>query len=255
MHRFSWIIGVTLGVMVTVLAGGAPAWAHDVVAPATVVAGSTVTVTVSVVNEHELPSDGVEMQLPPGFTLKTPEDVPGWRTEVQKRADGAATAVRWTGGLIEPNAVSEFVVTGTAPAAAGALVWSVSQQSVGGKAYAAPPVSAAPHMTVSPAPLAGSEASGEAVPLATATQAPAIPPVDGVARSRATLALVLAGLALLGVIAFGSATVRRSQQLATDERAARAREDVVVPKPSKPAKSGGKRDRSQAVSTSADSRR
>jgi uncharacterized protein DUF1775 len=250
-----WIsrVMVALGVMVTVVGGSTAAWAHDVVAPATVVAGSKVTVTVAVVNEHELPSDGVEMQLPPGFALKAPEGVPGWRTDVLTRADGTANAVRWTGGLIEANALSEFVVTGTAPAAAGSLVWSVSQKSVGAKEYVAPPVSAAPHMTVSAAPLGGTKDSGESVPLATTTQTSTGPLVDGVARSRATLALVLAGLALLGVVAFGSATVRRSQQTPQVEPAAVA--PPADTKTTKPAKARGKGDSSRALSSSAGGRR
>jgi uncharacterized protein YcnI len=252
-RRWMSIVMVTLGVTAVVLGGSTAAWAHDVVAPADVVAGSKITVTVAVVNEHDLPSDGVEMRLPPGFVLKAPEDVPGWKTDVQRRADRTPVAVRWTGGLIERNALAEFVVSGTAPSTAGSLVWAVAQKSLGGKTYVAPPVAATPHMTVSPAPLTGSStAPAAAVPLAASPRAAATPPVDGVARSRATFAMVLAGLALLGVIAFGSATVRRAQQAASGDADVAA---PVTPTPASPTKASGKRDRQRPVSTSAGGRK
>lgn len=192
-----------------VLCGSAPAWAHDSVAPSAVVVGEHVTVTLSVANENELPTDGIEMRLPPGFTFTSAEDVPGWRTAPQRRADGAVTAVRWTGGLILPDAKAQFVVVGTAPASSGTLAWSAAQKAVGASDYGPAPTPLAPKMAVRPAALADPDATAvEGVPLArTGTSAP----VDGLARSRATLALVLAGLALLGVLAFGSASVRRAQ--------------------------------------------
>jgi methionine-rich copper-binding protein CopC len=243
------IVVIALGVAGTVLGSSTAAWAHDVVAPANVVAGSTVTVTVAVVNEHDLPTDGIEMQLPPGFALKAPEDVPGWRTDVQKRADGTATAVRWTGGLIDRNASAEFVVTGTAPPTPGSMVWLVAQKSLGSKTYVPPPVAAAPHMTATAAPLTNGTASAAPVPLAAAPQSTATPPVDGIARSRATLALVLAGLALLGVVAFGSATVRRSQEAPAADAV------LAAPTETRPARAakqgGGKRDRAPKIGAGA----
>jgi hypothetical protein len=76
-----------------------------------------------------------------------------------------------------------------------------------------------------------------------------------VARSRATLALVLAGLALLGVVAFGSAMVRRTQQPLMVEQDREPAAADVTPKSAKSAKTSGKRDRPKAMSTSAGSRR
>jgi uncharacterized protein YcnI len=254
-RKFTSILMVAFGVVASVLVGSTAAWAHDIVAPATVVAGKKVTVTVGVVNEHQLPSDGVEMRLPPGFVFAKAEEVPGWRTDVQRRSDGTPSAVRWTGGLIERNALAEFVVSGTTPSSAGSLVWAVAQKSVGGKAYVAPPVAATPHMTVTAKPLGGAgAASAPPVPLAAAPQT-AASTTDGVARSRATLALVLAGLALLGVIAFGSAMVRRTQQPLMVEQDSEPAAADVTPKSAKSAKTSGKRDRPKAMSTSAGSRR
>lgn len=243
-------ISATAGlVLLSWLFSVAPASAHDLVAPANVVAGSKVTVTVAVVNEHPLPTDGVEVRLPPGFALRSAEDVPGWRTEPQRRADGTVTAVRWTGGLLERNASGEFVVAGTAPATPGSLVWAAGQKSVGSKVYVPPPVTIAPHMTVAAAPLGGASPVDQ-VPLATQAPVEATDPVDGVARSRATLALVLAGLALLGVVVFGAAAARRS--LPGPSWPSRVEADPVepafpLPEP-RPAGASAKRLRQRAMS-------
>lgn len=254
MRRFAGFVMVALGVTATVLSGSTAAWAHDEVSPATVVAGEKVTVTVAVANEGDLPSDGVELRVPPGFAFRSAEDVPGWRTEVVRRADGTATAVRWTGGRIEPGALSEYVVTGGAPSNAGSLVWAAAQKPVGSASYVAAPVSEMPHMTVTAAPLtggAGSTAQAAPVPLAASPPA-AASTTDGVARSRATLALVLAGLALLGVVAFGSAAVLRSRPVRTTDDARVPPAESLTPKP---ARSASKRDRQRAMSSAGGSRR
>jgi uncharacterized protein YcnI len=251
-RRWMSIVMVALGVTAAVVGGSTAAWAHDLVTPAYVVAGSKATVTVLVVNEHELPTDGLEMRLPAGFVLTAAQDVPGWRTDVQRQADGTASAVRWTGGLVNRNASAEFVVTGNAPPTAGSLIWAVAQKSVGSKTYIAPPVDVTPFMTVTTSALPNGTASTKAVPLAASSRPATTPPVDAVARSRATLAMVLAGLALLGVVAFGSATVGRAQLTAHGE--AEVASPVEPTRPG-PAKTSGKRNRQQPVSAGTGDRR
>jgi len=195
-------------VLASVIGTMASAWAHDSVTPRTVVAGSKVTVTVSVANEADQPTNGVEMRLPPGFALATAEDVPGWRSELRRRADGVVTAVRWSGGTLDSGAVAEFVVAGV-PRTAGSLVWTVAQRSVGDEAFVPPAVTFSPRMTVTEPPLASGPA-GQVPPAVPVEVAPPAP-IDELARSRATLALVLAGLALLGMLLVGAALIRRSE--------------------------------------------
>ncbi len=81
--------------------------------------------------------------------------------------------------------------------------------------YVAPPISFSPQMTVSTQPLDAS-ATAAPVPLASADASGASGGgrVDGVARSRATLALVLAGLALVAVVFLEMPLVRRGQLIA-----------------------------------------
>lgn len=209
MRRSVAIVMAALGAAASVLGGSAPAWAHDSVAPSTVVAGEPVTLTMSVTNEDDRPTGGIELRLPPGFTFTSAEDVPGWTSQPVKRPDGSVTAIRWTGGVVLPNAQQEVVVTGTAPPSAGRLVWSAAQKAVGAKNYVAAPPTSSPTMTVRAAALGDDTAAVEDVPLAVPPEPAIVAPVDEVARSRATLALVLAGLALLGVLVFGSGAVRR----------------------------------------------
>ncbi|MDQ1626325.1 MAG: hypothetical protein QOI54_69 [Actinomycetota bacterium] len=211
-------LATTLGVVVLAVCAATPAWAHDAVAPSKVVTGSAVTVTVAVVNEHDLPTNGVELRLPPGFALKSHEEVPGWKSQLLKRTDGTPTAVRWTGGLLQTNQTGEFVVAATAPSTPGSAVWVVAQRSLGRKDYVAPPVSFSPQMTVTAEPLTGTSPTAAPVPLAAQPRAAGTVTVDGVARSRATLALVLAGLALLAVVFFEMTLVRRGQLAAGGAR-------------------------------------
>jgi len=208
--KLAAVLGVAMVAVLPVL-GASPAWAHDAVAPARVVAGSAVNVTLAVINEHDLPSDGIEVRLPPGFALTSHEQVPGWKSQVIKRTDGTPTAVRWTGGLLQSNESGEFVIAGKAPSTAGFLLWVVAQKSLGRGDYIAPPVSFSPQMTVTAEPLTGATDTAAPVPLAAQPQSGATQPVDGVARSRATLALVLAVVALIAVVFFEMTLVRRGQ--------------------------------------------
>ncbi|MCW2598858.1 MAG: hypothetical protein JWM02_687 [Frankiales bacterium] len=196
--------------MATLVMGGVamtwapPASAHDQVSPSSAVAGSHTRVTVAAENEATQPTVGVEVRLPPGFTLGAPESLPGWTSSINRRADGTPTSVRWTAGAVAAGSVVELVLTGTVPRSAGSLVWVVSQLHAGGTWQAAP-VDEAPRMTVRAVPLSGAgvvrpAAPAAAVRLASEPAATAVPLVDGVARSRAALALVLAVGAALGVL-------------------------------------------------------
>ncbi len=114
-------LAAVIAVAVLGVLGASPAWAHDVVAPSQVVGGTSTTVTLAVVNEHDLPTDGVEARLPAGFGYASHEQVPGWKSSLVKKS-GAVSAIRWTGGLLQSNETGEFVLTGTPPKQPGSLV-------------------------------------------------------------------------------------------------------------------------------------
>jgi hypothetical protein len=224
--RLAAVIAVpVLGVL-----GASHAWAHDVVAPSRVAGGTSTTVTLAVVNEHDLPTDGVEARLPAGFVYGSHEQVPGWTSSLVKQ-NGAVSAIRWSGGLLQSNETGQFVLAGTPAKQPGSLVWVVAQKSLGRGSYVAPPISFSPQMTVSTQPLDASPTAAP-VPLAGASSGGSGGgTVDGVARSRATLALVLAGLALVAVVFFEMTLVRRGQLTAAAARGGEAADESAQAAP------------------------
>jgi uncharacterized protein YcnI len=226
---------------VALLLPAAPAAAHITVSPEQAAPGVSATYTITVPNElTDQATVAVEVTLPTGFDLEAGQAVPGWTTTVDKRPDGTARAVRWTGGRIPPGTFSTFALQGRNPTAASTLTWSVVQryerQTV---AWTGPPGSANPAATT--------KVAGQ-VPTASTVAAPSTQPTtptvpgaafgtpesaesgraDDLARSRAALALALAGAAL--VLAVAALAVGRSRRR-TDRSAVAPDEPAAEPAP------------------------
>jgi uncharacterized protein YcnI len=97
---------------VLALAASGIAAAHVRVAPATVAAGSTATLTFRCPNERASTSTvKLEVQLPPDVPLVSVAAVPGWQSSVTDHT------ITWQGGTIDPGAVGHFpIVAGPIPA-------------------------------------------------------------------------------------------------------------------------------------------
>jgi uncharacterized repeat protein (TIGR01451 family) len=203
---------------VALLLPAAPAAAHITVSPEQAAPGASATYTITVPNElTDQATVAVGVTLPAGFDLEAGQAVPGWTTTVDKRPDGTARAVRWTGGRIPPGTFSIFALQGRNPTAATTLTWPLVQryerQTV---SWTGPPGSANPAATTAvagQAPTASTTASTLAAPSPQPTP-PTVPgaavgppqsadagSADDLARSRAALALALAGTALALAVA------------------------------------------------------
>jgi periplasmic copper chaperone A len=173
------------------LASVAAASAHVAVTPERSAPGQFLAYTVTVPNELEdQATTAVEVTLPDGFTLEAAQAVPGWTTRVTRKADGSAGRVRWSGGRIPPGTFAAFQLRGRNGDRAATMAWKAVQRyerttvSWAGAADADTPAATT---RVDPA-----ASSGTGQPAA-----PAAAGADSLARSRAALAGVLAGTALL----------------------------------------------------------
>lgn len=222
-------------VVAGVLIGLAPlsaAAAHVEASPATVAPDAFVTVTFTVPNEREdSPTVGLDLTVPAGFVLETAQQIPGWQTTVDKRADGTPTRVHWSGGQIPVGTFGQFAVRGRTPAGETTLSWpAVQHYPAVTVSWTGGPASAQPAPTLRVA-RGGGGAATPTVPLAsvpaTATG------TDPVARSRAALALVLGGTGLLlavGGLVVGWSRFRRTPGPGSPPAAAEEAAPVVPPR-------------------------
>lgn len=174
------------------LASAPTASAHVAVTPERSAPGEFLAYTLTVPNELEGQSTtDVEVTLPDGFTLEAAQAVPGWTTRVAKGADGRAERIRWSGGRIPPGTFAAFQLRGRNGDQPATLAWKAVQRyerTTVSWTGAADDDTPAATTRIDPA-----AAAGTGQPAATATAEGA----DPLARSRAALAAVLAGTALL----------------------------------------------------------
>ena len=207
--------------VVCALGPALPAAAHVSILPSTATPGEFLVYSASVPNElADQATVEVDLNLPVGFALDSAEQVPGWQTVVTKGQGGVPAQVAWRGGRIPVGTFARFSVQGRNPAAGQSLVWTTRQRyervtvAWDGPESAEHPASVVrlTGATVGPSPAApgpGTRASGQVAG-----------GVDQLARSRAAIALVLAGAALLIALALatrGAARRRRGKELPDHE--------------------------------------
>jgi uncharacterized protein YcnI len=214
-HRVLRVAAVTGGSAALLLATALPAAAHVELTPDTAAPGQFLVYTVSVPNERDdSATTAVDLKLPPGFILDAAQAVSGWKTVVVKAADGTPTQVTWTGGRIPVGTFATFQLQGRNPSTTGALSWRAIQHYEhvdvvwDGKPGSQTP---APVVTLSARSL---PAAGAAT--TTGTTGTTGTTVDQLARSRAALAIAMAGAGLLvGLLPTVLAFARR-RRLAAD---------------------------------------
>jgi uncharacterized protein YcnI len=191
------------GVVAAVVAFGpaAAAFAHVTVTPETAAPGEFLTYTVTVPNElADQETTEVDLSLPAGFVLDGAQQVPGWRTVIDKAADGVPTAVRWTGGRLPVGTYGSFGLQGRNPPSGSAMRWVAVQQYERTTVRWDGPASSetpAPVVALSVTVGGGSATNGTG---GSGVAGSSIPAQDAVARSRADLGLVAGGTALLLVL-------------------------------------------------------
>lgn len=114
-----------LSVFLTLAATGV-AWAHVRVVPEEVPAGTYEVFTVRVPTEKAIPTTGVRVEVPEGFTITRVEPVTGWEYELEED-DGVVSAITWSGGEIGETEFQQFDIQGQTPQEAGEYPWRAFQ--------------------------------------------------------------------------------------------------------------------------------
>lgn len=178
------------------------------VTPATAAPGQFLVYTVTVPNERDDSATiEIDLSLPAGFELDSAEQKAGWTTVVHKRKDGTPDQVSWRGGKIPVATFATFSLQGRNPSSGKSLTWNAIQRYENATVVWAGPES-------SPNPASVVELSGKATAGAAATPVTSAQRTDPVARSRAALALVLAGAALIVALALSLARFIRRRDKA-----------------------------------------
>jgi uncharacterized protein YcnI len=144
-----------------VLAGvPSTAWAHVSVTPASIEAGSTTVVTVTVPHgcSEASPTTRVRVQLPAGFTATRPTGPSGWTGTVASRI------VTWSGPVVPSNRKLVLGVTLTAPASAGDVALPAVQTCEQGSTSWVQLAKAGAPEPERPAPMLNVRAKGAAAP-------------------------------------------------------------------------------------------
>jgi uncharacterized protein YcnI len=125
-HRMqiNWLRVVVLSVFLT-LAVPSIASAHVRVLPEEVPAGSFEVFTIRVPTEKDIPTTGVRVEVPEGFTISRVEPVPGWNYELEE--DGVVSAITWSGGEIGETEFQQFDIQGQTPEESGEYSWRAFQ--------------------------------------------------------------------------------------------------------------------------------
>lgn len=123
--RIGWLWTLLLTTCL-VLATAGVAWAHVEVSPEEAPADSYEKFTVSVPTEKDVPTTGVRVEVPEGFTVTGVQPLPGWQYEFE-RDGGVITAITWSGGEIAPEEFQEFAFQARTPEETGEFAWSAFQ--------------------------------------------------------------------------------------------------------------------------------
>jgi len=123
--RTAWFRIVFLSTMLMVVVTSV-ASAHVRVLPEEVPADTFEVFTVRVPTEKDIPTTGVRVEVPEGFTISRVEPVPGWDYELEEEA-GAVSAITWSGGEIGATEFQQFDVQGQTPEETGEYPWRAVQ--------------------------------------------------------------------------------------------------------------------------------
>ena len=123
--RTAWFRIALLSTFLT-LAVASVASAHVRVLPEEVPAGSFEVFTVRVPTEKDIPTTGIRVEVPEGFTISRVEPVPGWDYELEEEA-GVVSAITWSGGEIGATEFQQFNVQGQTPEETGEYAWNAYQ--------------------------------------------------------------------------------------------------------------------------------
>lgn len=111
------------------LAATDSASAHVEVSPGDVSAGETVTFTVSVPTELDVPTTEVRVKIPDGFVVEGVDEPSGWRVEEE---GGSVSAITWSGGEIPAEASEDFSFEATTPDGSGEFpFWAIQTYADG----------------------------------------------------------------------------------------------------------------------------
>ena len=123
--RIAWFRIALLSTFLTLAVTGV-ASAHVRVLPEEVPAGSFEVFTVRVPTEKDIPTTGIRVEVPEGFTISRVEPVPGWDYELEEEA-GVVSAITWSGGEIGATEFQQFNVQGQTPEETGEYAWNAYQ--------------------------------------------------------------------------------------------------------------------------------
>jgi uncharacterized protein YcnI len=116
---------VVLTMLLTIMTASV-AYAHVVVSPEEVPAGSYEKLTVSVPTEREVPTTEVRLEVPEGFEVLGVQPEPGWDYDFEEEGD-TITAITWSGGQIAPREFQEFRFQTRTPEEGGEFAWNAFQ--------------------------------------------------------------------------------------------------------------------------------
>lgn len=114
-------------VLAVVLSLASAASAHAVMYPKQATANSYEKFVLRVPTEKDIPTVGVRVEVPEGFTVSRVQPLPGWSYVFERDASGTVTAVSWSGSEIGPDEFQEFVIQGKTAAEPGSYAWRAWQ--------------------------------------------------------------------------------------------------------------------------------
>lgn len=123
--RTAWFRIVFLSTMLMLVVTSV-ASAHVRVLPEEVPADTFEVFTVRVPTEKDIPTTGVRVEVPEGFTISRVQPVPGWDYELEEQA-GVVSAITWSGGEIGSTEFQQFAVQGQTPEQSGEYPWRAFQ--------------------------------------------------------------------------------------------------------------------------------
>lgn len=118
-------------VAVSALVFPAAAFAHVIVSPGEVAAGSRVTFELRVPTEEPVPTTHVRLLIPEGVVVSGVEPVYGWKIKLE-REGGRVVAISAKGSL-PPDFFQRFFFRATVPDQETTLVWKAIQTYKSGK--------------------------------------------------------------------------------------------------------------------------
>lgn len=103
------------------LAVSSTAWAHVEISPESASPGGAETFTAEVPTEKDVPTTGVRLQVPEGFSVTGVEAPEGWRGGLE------GNSITFSGGEIGEDEVQEFTFEASTPDQAGEFAWKTYQ--------------------------------------------------------------------------------------------------------------------------------